>query len=113
MNRDLILHTRPLTARLLADDPHARSRAGSHIGGLLGDDELEAGHALQAALKGLARLEKLVHALVAEALVDDDGVVGGLIEEWRVREVPKHRIGMDALRRGAAPLDLVKRRALS
>lgn len=99
---------------LLADDPDASAGAGAGLGGLLGDDELEARHGAQAALEGLARLDEVIHGGVGHGLRHDEGVVGRALEEGRLGEVEEDRVGVEAAHGGhdvgGVPLDLVEDR---
>lgn len=113
MHRDLVLHAGPLAPCLLADDPDARAGAGGHLSRLLRNDELEAGHALEAALKGFTCLQEVEHALVTKTLVEKHGIVGGVVEEGRGREVEQNRVRVNALVHWAVPLDLVQLRSLA
>lgn len=113
MNDYLIFLAGALPPRLLADDPDASAGAGSHLRGLLCDNELDAAHGLEAALEGLARLDVLVHGGVEHGLVGNDGIVRGLVEEGRLGKVEEYAVAVDALHRfgemGMMPLDLVQR----
>lgn len=101
-----------LAARLLVDDPDAGAGAGGHLGGLLGDEELQARHGAQAVLEGLARLDDVEHVDVVHGLARQHGVVGRRVEERRLGEVHQYRVRVEAPHHGnrlrTTPLDLVE-----
>lgn len=92
----ILLALSSLAACLFVDYPDASSRAGACLGWLLGNDELEARHGAQAALKSLSGGQELHHVGIVETLLEENLIVGGLVVKGRGSEVVEHTVVVDA-----------------
>lgn len=84
---NLVLVPGLLFPRLLPDNPDTRPGAWRHLGRLLRDHKLQPRHGLETPFKCGSRVDEVLHVDVVIGLVDNDGIVGGLIEEGRGCEI--------------------------
>lgn len=96
MHRDLILLAGPLPPRLLPNHPYSRARPRGHFRRCLRNHEFQPGHRLQESFHSFPCLDYLEHGGVEVCLGDDDGVVGGGIEELGGCEVVQDGVRVDA-----------------
>ena len=90
MDCDLVLLARPFPPRLLPNNPHTSSRSRRHLRRLLGHNILKSRHCLQPAFESFTGSNNGKHVLIVLCLVEQNRIVGGLVEEWRSGEVEQH-----------------------